>query len=176
MHLNFYTQYSYNKWHSSSGVCPLCQKCPGDIFHIILHCGFTNSVWVELRPILRRFLDQDISDQEKAIGLVNVKPSPGILLRNWVTFSVREQIMIFERKVYYSGKPSLDLFKVQCNQAMVCEVKRVIHRFNQKNSSKIDEVVAFRGILCKQASYEGLYTPFIPALLGTIWHTPSLWK
>ena len=58
---------------------------------------------MELQPILRRFLDTGVSDQEKALGLVNVKPSPGILLRNWVTFNVREQIMIFERKVHYSG-------------------------------------------------------------------------
>ena len=158
LHLNFYTQYSYNKWHSTSELCPLCQKCPDDIFHIILHCDFTNSIWTELQPILRRFLNKDVDDQEKALGLVDIKSSPGILLRNWVTFKVREQIMKSEQKAHYSGCPSMDSFKAQFNRSMADDTKRVLHRFyNEGAFSKIDELVAFNGVLCRKVS-EDNYT------------------
>ena len=143
LHLNFYTQYSYNKWHGSSELCPLCQESPDDVFHIILDCAFTNSVWTELQPFLLRLVARNVSDQEKALGIVDVKPSPGILLRNWVTFKVREQIMALERKAHYSGRPSLDSFKAQFNQVMADDVRRVFYRFmNESSKSKVNELIA----------------------------------
>ena len=30
LHLNFYTQYSYNKWHKVDMMCPLCEKKTGE--------------------------------------------------------------------------------------------------------------------------------------------------
>ena len=33
IHLNFYTQYSYNKWHNTSEECPLCKQLPESIPH-----------------------------------------------------------------------------------------------------------------------------------------------
>ena len=36
IHLNFYTTYNYNKWHNTLQPCPLCNKIPEDIFHVIL--------------------------------------------------------------------------------------------------------------------------------------------
>ena len=153
LHLNFYTQYSYNKWHDSSDLCPLCQKSPVDIFHIILDCDFANSVWTELQPFLRRLLATNVNDQEKALGIVSVKPSPGILLRNWVTFKVREQIMVFERKAHHSGRPSLESFKVQFNREMADDVRRVIYRLmNEGSISKINELITHRGALCRSVS------------------------
>ena len=44
IHLNYYTQYSYNKWHNTSEECPLCEKIPESIYHIILHCDFVNNL------------------------------------------------------------------------------------------------------------------------------------
>ena len=38
IHLNFYTQFSYNTWHQTQDPCPLCNKIPENIFHIILQC------------------------------------------------------------------------------------------------------------------------------------------
>ena len=62
--------------------------------------------------------------------------------------------MIFERKAHYSGRPSIDSFKVQFNRSMADEVKQVIHRFNNEGSiSKIDELIAFHGVLCRIVSY-----------------------
>ena len=158
LHLNFYTQYSYNKWHSTSDLCPLCHEIPDDIYHIMLHCQFTNTIWADLQPKLRRFHSRSINDEEKALGLVNVRSSPGILLRNWVTFKVREQIMNFEKNAYHSGRPSIDSFKAQLNQSMADEVKQIIHRYiNEGSTTKVDKLIAFRGVLCKNST-NGHYT------------------
>jgi len=122
----------------------------------MLHCDFANTIWTDLQPILRQFLNKNFDDQEKTLGLVNIRSSPGILLRNWVTFKVREQIMNFERKAYHSGRPSIGSFKVCFNRSMADEVKLVIHRYlNEGSVSKVDELIAFRGVLCKKASSGG---------------------
>ena len=118
LHLRFYTQYSYNKWHTTLHLGPFCHEIPDDIYHVMLNCGFTDTWWADLQPTLCRFENIGVNEQEKALGLVNVRSSPGILLRNWVTFRIRKQIMNFERKAYYSGRPSIDSFKVHFNQAM----------------------------------------------------------
>ena len=52
IHLNFYTQYSYNKWHKTNLTCPLCHKIPQDIYHIILHCDVVNEIWNDINPTL----------------------------------------------------------------------------------------------------------------------------
>ena len=52
LHLNFYTQYSYNKWHKVHNICPLCSKVPESIYHIILNCDFVNKVWIDIQPLL----------------------------------------------------------------------------------------------------------------------------
>ena len=84
MHLNFYTQYSYNKWHKKHEICPLCQKIPEDIYHIILNCAFINRLWEEIEPILKELYPQIVTKEEKAFGIVQ-KATTGILLRNWLT-------------------------------------------------------------------------------------------
>ena len=124
----------------------------------MLDCTFTNTIWTDLQPMLGRFRSIVVNDQEKTLGLVDVKSSSGTLLRNWVTYKVREQIMKFERQAYYSGRPSIESFKVQFNQSMANEVKQIIHRYTNEGSvTKIDKVIAYKGILCKKAS-NGCYT------------------
>ena len=48
LHLNFYTQYSYNKWHKVNDKCPLCHKIPQSVFHLILDCDVTNNLWNDI--------------------------------------------------------------------------------------------------------------------------------
>ncbi len=48
IHLNFYTQYSYNKWHQKNEVCPLCNMIPQSIYHLILHCYYANNAYILL--------------------------------------------------------------------------------------------------------------------------------
>ena len=54
IHLNFYTQYSSNKWHKTSGVCSLCHQVPQTIFHIILYYSTATRVWNDIEPVLMR--------------------------------------------------------------------------------------------------------------------------
>ena len=158
LHLNFYTQYSYNKWHKKQNICPLCRKIPQSIYHIILHCEFANNIWTQIQPILFSLHRVAITDTEKALGIVSIKSTTGIQLRNWLTYKLREQIMHFERIAYHSSQtPSLDLFKAKFNQAMALEVKNHLFRFKNENKiSDFDETIAHGGILCEKIQ-EGEY-------------------
>ena len=84
LHLNFYTQYSYNKWHKASDLCPLCDKLPESIFHIILHCDFVNTIWSHLQATLSHLHTKTLDDTEKALGIVHIKKTPGMIMRNWL--------------------------------------------------------------------------------------------
>ena len=129
LHLNFYTQYSYNKWHKASDLCPLCEKLPESIFHIILHCDFVNTLWEQLQPTLSHLNTKTVDDTEKSLGLVNIKSTPHITLRNWLGYKLREQILIFERTTYLKSKaPSVDLFKAKFNQTVARGIKQLYGR------------------------------------------------
>ena len=152
LHLNFYTQYSYNKWHKASDLCPLCEKLPESIFHIILHCDFANTVWEHLQPILLQLNPKALDDTEKALGIVQIKSTPDITLRNWLGYKIREKILIFERSAYRQSKvPSIDIFKAKFNQMIATEVKHLMYRFNNEGKlDKFDELVALKGIICEK--------------------------
>ena len=125
LHLNFYTQYSYNKWHKASDPCPLCQRVPESIFHIILHCEFVNTIWAQLQPTLSQLNAKTVDDTEKCLGIVQIKSTPSITLRNWLGYKLREQILHFERAIYrQSKKASIDLFKTKFNHMVEREVTR----------------------------------------------------
>ena len=150
IHLNFYTQYSYNKWNDVKEMCPLCMKEPKSIFHIILHCDFTNNVWTQLQPTLLKLSTKSLDDAEKSLGIVQIKKPPCILIRNWLGYKLREQILLFERRAYHQSRvPSVDIFKATYNQSIAKEVKDLMYRLNNEgNLRKFDEIVAYGGILC----------------------------
>ena len=152
LHLNFYTQYSYNKWHDKQEMCPLCNKVPESIYHVILHCDFVNSIWTHMQPILSQLYSKSISDEEKALGIITIKSTNGILLRNWLTYKLREQVMQFERISYHSPNvASFELFKAKFNQSMASEVKQLMFRYNNENKLSIfDSTIAYQGILCEK--------------------------
>jgi len=136
LHLNLYTQYSYNKWHGTQDICPLCRSIPDNIYHIILHCDFVNNIWTQMEPILYQLHRESITEEEKALGIVTIKSTPGILLRNWITYKMREQIMLFERRAYHSPRTaSLNIFKAIFDNSMAFEVKHLMYRYNNENSS-----------------------------------------
>lgn len=152
IHLNFYTQYSYNKWHNNQGRCPLCRQIPNNIYHIMLHCDFVNAIWTNMQPILSLLHNVPITDSEKALGLVTIKSNTGIWLRNWLTYKLREQIMLYERKAYHSPTvASFDLFKARYNQSMAQEIKNLLFRFKSENKLPVfDKIVAYGGIICEK--------------------------
>ena len=102
IHLNFYTTYNYNKWHSSLQACPLCNKIPEDVYHIICDCKFTKVVWKRIERVLLEIIPTPVTDTEMALGLrASSANSCAVVLRNWVTFSLRHFIVLEERLAYY---------------------------------------------------------------------------
>ena len=77
IHLNFYTQYSYNKWHKKTERCPMCLTIPESIYHTMLHCDFTNNFWQEIEPLLKKLYPVAVTEEEKAFGIVQQKKTNG---------------------------------------------------------------------------------------------------
>ena len=103
-------------------------------------------------------VQRSLNDEEKAFGIVHIKKTPGMLMRNFLAYKMREQIMQSERAAYHaSNAPSFDHFKVKFNQDVASEVKRLMHRLNEEGKLPIfDKIVAHQGILCEQVG-EGEY-------------------
>ena len=75
------------------------------------------------------------------------------MLRNWVTYKMREQILTYERQTFkFPGKVSVHSFEVSFNQSLAQEIKHwMIMLNNECNLEKFDEVIAFKGILCEKS-------------------------
>ena len=131
---------------------------PESIFHIILHCDFVNTVWEYLQPILIQLNPKALDDTEKALGIVQIKSTPAITLRNWLGYKIREKILIFERSAYRQSKvPSIDIFKAKFNQMIATEVKHLMYRFNNEGKlDKFDELVALKGMICEKKRTGGI--------------------
>ena len=151
IHLNFYTQYSYNKWHKNQGACPLCQKVPSDIYHIILDCSFTNKLWEEIEPLLKVLHPSPVTDEEKAFGIIQKKQTAGILLRNWLTFLLRECITQEERAAYHASQPNLEKTKKKFNQTLGLEIQvKIIRYTNENNLAFLEKIITHAEVICKK--------------------------
>ena len=152
LHLNFYTQYSYNKWNDVKEQCPLCQKEPKSIFHIILHCEYVNDIWAELQPTLLKLSPKTLDDTEKSLGIVQIKKPPCIIVRNWLGYKLREHVLLFERRAYHQSRiPSVEIFKATYNQSIAKDVKDLMYTLsNEGNLRKFEEIIAIGGVLCEK--------------------------
>ena len=90
LHLNFFTQYVYNFLHKLSVDCPLCLQPPESRMHLILTCKFTIQLWQDILPYLNTIHNTPMNPFEMAFGLLGT--SPNIILRNWITFKLRQCI------------------------------------------------------------------------------------
>ena len=113
IHLNNHCTYSYNKWHNQQDKCPLCLTIPSSIYHLTLECAVTNSLWDELEPHLMGIINQGVSDEERAFGLMG--DSPNIILRNWITFILRKCISDQENIAYHNGKGPANIKDIKVN-------------------------------------------------------------
>ena len=87
-----------------------------------------------MEPILIHLHRLPITDAEKGLGVINIKSTNGILLRNWLTYKLREQVMLLERKAYHSpAAVSNDYFKARLNQSIALEIKQLLLRFKNEN-------------------------------------------
>ena len=150
VHLNFYTQYSYNKWHRTSGVCPLCHQVPTTIFHIILYCNTVNRIWNDVEPVLMRLHNVRVSDEEKAFGIIKKKSSNGVLARNWVTYLMRQVISDAERLAHYAPI-SVPNIKHKIQEKFRSEIHMGFFRSDHGNHLfSFDEVITNKGVLYKK--------------------------
>ena len=150
LHLNFYTQYSYNKWHKTSGVCPLCHKLPQSIFHIILYCKTVARVWSDIEPLLRKLHNVGVSNEEKAFGIVQKKPSKGVLARNWVTYLMRQVISDIERLAHYNTITVPEI-KDRIEEKFRSEIRMGFFRRDQGNHLlSFEEVITHNSALAQR--------------------------
>ena len=79
-----------------------------------------------------------------------------MILRNWLGYKLREQILLFERRAYHQSRtPPIDIFKARYNQAIAREVKDLLYRLrNEGNLRKFDEIIAFGSVLCEKREEE----------------------
>ena len=57
-------------------------RVPESIYHTIMHCEFVDTLWTQITPTLIKLHDKSVDDLEKAFGIVNIKKSNGMILRN----------------------------------------------------------------------------------------------
>ena len=112
IHLNDYCTYSYNKWHNARDPCPLCLTVPTK-FHLTLECHATNLLWKELEPHLRMISGAYVSDTEKVFGIEG--ESPNSILRNWITFLLRECIVKQESIAFHNKKGMANIHDIKVN-------------------------------------------------------------
>ena len=158
LHLNFYTQYSYNKWHKVNMACPLCGRIPDNIFHLILDCELVSSIWREITPILLSLHPTQPNKEEKSFGIVQANPPTAILVRNWLTFLVRHCISKMERQAHYCPSNIIPRTKKKIQHCIEKELdKKHFVSLNDGSTKKFEEIYAYRNVICRMRP-EGKYT------------------
>ena len=99
-----------------------------------------------------------MTDSEKALGIIHIRKSPGMIVRNWLTYRLREKIMDFERIAYHSpANASIDRFKAEFNRAIAYDIRKLMIRFDHEGKFEtFEKYVAYRNILCKKTQ-DGTY-------------------
>ena len=166
IHLNFYTTYNYNKWHNTLQPCPLCRKIPDNIYHIIRDCAFTDLMWRKIQPTLLKIIPIYPDIQEKSFGLLprNKDERDAIILRNWVTFTLRHYIMKEEKRAYHCSSystPQITAFAQRVNHQMKNElyIKSLQYIFRHLQD-KFDSISTTNGAVCRRTG-EGYFWPDI---------------
>ena len=168
IHLNFYTQYSYNKWKKVNKACPLCDKIPQNIFHLILHCDTVVKIWKDIEPTLLKLHPTQVCNEEMAFGLVTQRPKSdqshrpanrhGIHVRNWLTYLMRRCIANMERKAHYSNYNIISRIKLKINNCVIKELdKKLFILHNNEKIEVFDKFFAHKNVLCKkkgEATYQ----------------------
>ena len=98
--------------------------------------------------------------EEKAFGIVKKKMEIGILLRNWLTYLLRESIALEERAAYHtSKKPQLEITKRKFNELVKLEIHSKYIRYkNDNNLEYFEKIITHGQILCKKCQNGELET------------------
>ena len=133
--------------------CPLCNKIPDDIFHIIKECRFTKTVWKRIERVIFKIIPRRVTDSEMALGLQprRKKETNATILRNWVTFFLRHQIMLEERKAFKIKDyhlQSMEKFFTKFNFKAQEELKIKKLQYNYRNlPEKFKNIVTINNVV-----------------------------
>ena len=115
-----------------------------------MNCEFTNKLWNDIEPTLRKLHPISVSNEEKAFGIVHHPPTTGIILRNWVTFMMREIISKAEREAYHTSYVNLDKIKRNLNKTVVSEIMNKNVRYRHENKSDFfEKLITYKTVLCE---------------------------
>ena len=93
-----------------------------------------------------------MTDSEKVFGIVEKRKTTGLLLRNWLTFLLRNTISQTERAAYHSPTlPILPHIKENFNYELGLEIR--IKAFRHKHQGEInsfEKIITHNNILCKK--------------------------
>ena len=90
------------------------------------------------------------------MGIFQNKQTTGILLRNWLTYLLRENISEKERLCYHtSKKPDLEKAKQKLNVVVITEIEiKIIQHKNENSLAFFDKIMTHAEILCKKSENE----------------------
>ena len=95
-----------------------------------------------------------VTDEEKAFGIIERKQTPGILIRNWITYLLRECISKEERLAYHLAKiPNPQNIKRKFNNAFELEIILKILRYKNDNNLVFFEKYAFNNSKAKRKKF-----------------------
>ena len=162
IHLNFYTTHNFNTWFNRLDPCPLCRKIPEDVYHIILDCSFTKTMWRRLSKTLFAILPTPITNNEIAFGLEEIERNPNaIILRNWITFTLRKMISQQEYISYKINQNS----EVQRTPA----IENFFSKFNFHAKQELQEKKL-------RYDFQGLSDKFINGVIASVHNDEYLWN
>ena len=144
IHLNDYTTYSYNKWHGAQQKCPFCNEIPDNKFHITLECTALQVLWSELEPHLQKIHHPELNNTEKVFGTMG--STPNIILRNWITFLLRQCIVEQENIAFHNKKGNLNIMEIKIifNQRIKTELWNTYNIY--KHLGRLSNYTKFFGV------------------------------
>ena len=115
------------------------------------------TAWDELEITLYRIYEEPISIEEKILGIVEKKPTKGSLLRNWLTFILRQAISDTESKCFYAAIDSLHAIRKNFHKLLREEVFLTSFRGSYRNKDNlVDDVLTYNSVVCDKTE-DGTY-------------------
>ena len=135
---------------------------PQSKFHLTLNCKVSQNLWKDLEPHLLRLHQQPVLDQEKVFGLFG--QSPGIIVRNWLTFLLRHCIVEKESIAYHNKKGILNerILKIKYNEEVKAEVMQKYRIYsNLGRTEYFEKIFAFQDyLLVWENDWYQILTPY----------------
>ena len=119
-------------------------------------------MWRRIESTIKRIIPIPVTNTEKAFGLQlrNKKERNAIILRNWITFTLRHMIMEEERRAFHIPryyKQSVETFFAKYNKKTQDELKMKKMQYDYRQLSiKFKEIVTTNTVVASEQ--EGQYT------------------